>query len=302
MAPFLVIHTGGPFQNQNYKVANACIAASSHYIDLADDRRFVCDITSLNPDALNNNVLVVSGASTVPGLSSTVIDHYKEQFSNINEIDFSIAPGNQAERGEATVRGILSYTGHAFKVYKNGQWINHYGWMSPRKLYFNEEIGHRCLANINIPDLELFPKRYPSVKTVNFQAGLELPFLHYGMVVMAFMAKIKLIRDWSIFTKYIFKASEIFKSLGTDIGGMQINISGADTKNKPMRIKWVLNAKGGIGPYIPTLSAIIIAKKLIAGELELTGATPCLGLYTLQEFDDEALKLGIYHQVENISG
>jgi len=302
MAPNLVIHTGGPFQNQDYSVPKACIAASCHYIDLADDRRFVCDITSLNAEALNNNVLVVSGASTVPGLSSTVIDHYKGQFSKINEIDFSIAPGNQAERGEATVRGILSYTGHAFKVYKNGQWVNQYGWMSPRKLYFNKEIGHRCLANIDIPDLELFPKRYPDVKTVNFQAGLELPFLHYGMVLMAFMAKIKLVKDWSILTKPIFKASEILKYLGTDIGGMQIKLNGTDTENNPKKIKWVLSANGGIGPYIPTLSAIIIAKKLIAGELTLTGATPCLGLYTLEEFDHEAFKLGIYHQVEGISG
>ena len=74
LKPFLVIHTSGPFQGQDYRVPLACINAGSHYIDLADDRRFVCDISKLNEQAKAKNLLVVSGASSVPGLSSIVID------------------------------------------------------------------------------------------------------------------------------------------------------------------------------------------------------------------------------------
>lgn len=298
LSPDLVIHTGGPFQGQDYRVPEACIAVGSHYIDLADDRRFVCDITSLNEQALKSNVLVVAGASSVPGLSSTVIDSFADQFSSLDEIDFAIAPGNQSERGEATVRGILSYTGHPFPVFTKGKWVNQYGWMSPRRLCFGDVIGKRWLANVDIPDLELFPKRYKPVNTVNFQAGLELPFLHLGMVFMALLAKIGLIKDWSVLTTQIFKSSEIFKCLGTDTGGMQINLSGLDANQKPKHIKWVLCAENGVGPYIPTLSAIILAKKLIAGGIDKTGAVPCLGMYTLEEFDKEASLLGIYHQTE----
>ncbi len=146
LSPNLVIHTGGPFRGQNYRVAEACIANKSHYIDLSDDRRFVCDISYLNERALKNGLLIISGASSVPGLSSTVIDSFIDQFSRLDKIDFAIAPGNKADRGEATVRGILSYTGHPFSVFSKGKWIDQYGWMSPRKLYFNEAIGHRWLA------------------------------------------------------------------------------------------------------------------------------------------------------------
>ncbi len=298
LAPDLVIHTGGPFQGQNYGVAEACIAINSHYIDLADDRRFVCDITTLNHKAKENDVLVVSGASSVPGLSSTVIDKFSDQFSRLDEIDFAIAPGNKAERGEATVRGILSYTGHPFKVLNEGRWVNRYGWMSARKLNFGNAIGIRWLANIDIPDLELLPERYKDVKTVNFQAGLELPLLHLGMVFMAYLAKIGFVKDWSIFTRFIFNSSEIFRHFGTDSGGMQINLKGLDNNSQPKSIKWILVAENGVGPYIPTLSAIILAKKLISGVIDTKGAFPCLGMYTLQEFDAEARPLGIYHYTE----
>lgn len=302
LKPDLVIHTGGPFQGLDYSVPKACVAIGSHYIDLADDRRFVNDINQLDKDAKHNDVLVVSGASSVPGLSATVIDSFTDRFSTLEAIDFAIAPGNKAERGEATVRGILSYTGRPFPVYYNGQWINRYGWMSARKLDFGKVIGKRWLANVDIPDLELFPERYPSTRTVIFQAGLELPFLHLGMVMMAALARIRLVKNWSVFTRSIFTSSKLFNKLGTDTGGMQINLTGKDEALRSTSIKWTLCAQNGIGPYIPTLSAVILAKKLIDGSIQTRGATPCLGLYTMEEFDKEASPLGIYHQTEVSNG
>lgn len=298
LSPELVIHTGGPFQGQSYRVPEACIAIGSHYIDLADDRRFVCDIGSLNERALAKNVLVVSGASSVPGLSSVIVDNFLNQFSKLDAIDIAIAPGNKAERGEATVRGVLSYTGHPFPVFVNNKWIARYGWMSPRKLDFGATIGKRWLANVDIPDLEIFPERYQPVRSVNFQAGLELPALHIGMVFMALMAKFGLIKDWSVFSRKIYKASDMLKGLGTDIGGMQVNLSGLDTNGDSRHVRWTLCAENGVGPYIPTISAIILAKKMIAGNQVNAGAMPCLGMYSLEEFDKEASPLKIFHQTE----
>ncbi|ASP38662.1 saccharopine dehydrogenase [Bacterioplanes sanyensis] len=302
LAPDLVIHTSGPFQGQGYQVAQACIAAGSHYIDLADDRRFVCDISALQEQAVANDVLLVSGASSVPGLSSTVIDGFSDRFESLHSIDFAIAPGNQAERGEATVAAILSYTGHAFPVYINGRWQDRFGWMSPRRVDFGRRIGKRWLANIDIPDLELFAQRYPTVKNVTFQAGLELSFLHFGMVFMALLARVGLVKDWSKFTRPIFKCSELFERFGTDTGGMQITLTGTDKHSRTKTITWTLCAEQGVGPYIPTISAIILAKKLIAGQLTKRGASACLDMYTLAEFDAEVSHLAIHHTTEEHIG
>jgi short subunit dehydrogenase-like uncharacterized protein len=294
--PFLVIHTSGPFQGQDYRVPQACIDAGSHYIDLADDRRFVSDIVVLNEQAEAKNLLVVSGASSVPGLSSTIIDHFTAEFSRIDVIDIAIAPGNRAERGEATVKAILSYTGHAIKIFEHGEWINKFGWMSPRKIDFGNTVGKRLLANVDVPDLELFPTRYAPVKTVNFQAGLELPFLHWTMVGMAWLAKKGIVKKWSPLVKPIVTSSNWFKNLGSDIGGMMIKINGADANQKPKEILWRLTAERGVGPYIPTLSAIILAHQLIEDKPFKPGASACLGLYSLADFDVHTKFWGIYHQ------
>ncbi|MEH6800875.1 MAG: saccharopine dehydrogenase NADP-binding domain-containing protein [Halopseudomonas sabulinigri] len=302
LQPDLLIHTGGPFQGQDYRVPEACIAVGCHYIDLADDRRFVCDIGQLDAAARSGGVLLVSGASSVPGLSSCVIAHFAERFARLDDIDFAIAPGNQAERGEATVSGILSYTGHPIRVWRDGAWAKVYGWMSPRTLPFDQTIGRRPLANVDIPDLELLPLAYPSVRNVSFQAGLEIPLLHYGMYLMAWLARLGLVRDWSRWTTPIVRASEYFIRWGTDTGGMQINLSGLDHQRQPLHLKWVLGATDGIGPYIPTLSALILARKLITGELTTTGAMPCMNLYTMEDFEHEARDLAIYHHSEQAHG
>jgi saccharopine dehydrogenase-like NADP-dependent oxidoreductase len=71
----LVIHTAGPFQAQDYGVAQAAAQAGCHYIDLADGRRFVCDFPAAMHGAFSSaGRTAVTGASTVPALSSAVVD------------------------------------------------------------------------------------------------------------------------------------------------------------------------------------------------------------------------------------
>ncbi|MCP5206507.1 MAG: saccharopine dehydrogenase NADP-binding domain-containing protein [Hahellaceae bacterium] len=293
--PYIVVHTGGPFQGQDYSVPKACINVGAHYIDLADDRRFVCDIAVLDEAARNKSVLVVSGASSVPGLSSCVVDHYMPKFYALTTIDFAISPGNKAERGEATIRAILSYTGKTFKVLRNKKWIDVVGWGESRKRDFGGSIGSRWLANIDIPDLELFPLRYPTLENVQFQAGLEVAVLHHGMRVMSKLTQLKIVPSWAPMTKLIVKASELFLPFGTDNGAMQVTLRGVGHNDEPLQIDWTLYANDGVGPYIPTISAIILARKLFNGTLNRVGATACQGMYSLEEFDHYAKRWGIFH-------
>lgn len=295
LSPYLVIHTSGPFQGQDYRVPQACIEHGSHYIDLADDRKFVCDISSLEPLAKKHSVLAVSGASSVPGLSSAAIDHYQSQFDSIDSIDISIAPGNKAERGLATVKAILSYTGHPISVFKDGAWQDVFGWMNSRKNDFGGIVNKRYLANVDVPDLKLFPAHYKVKQRVSFQAGLELPILHHTMVAMAFLTKKGLIKSWEPLAKTIVKVSNIFLGLGSDKGAMQVKICGQKQDGSRHELTWTLYAPNGIGPYIPTLSTIILARKLLQAKMELTGAYPCVSLFDLKEFKPHFEEFGIYY-------
>ena len=67
----------------DHRVARACINQRCHYLDLADAREFVATIDALDADAKANDVLVVSGASSVPCLTAAVIDAYLPGMSGL---------------------------------------------------------------------------------------------------------------------------------------------------------------------------------------------------------------------------
>ena len=279
-----VIHTCGPFQGQGYTVAQACIDAEINYLDLADDRCFVVGIDRLSEAAKKNNVLIVSGASSVPGLSSAVVEQRLPSFSQIHSIRHSIAPGNRAERGVATIKAILSYTGRPFKRWEHGQWQTVYGWQDIHRHRYPGSVGSRWLASCDIPDLELFPKRYAVTNEVVFHAGLELSILHLGMYAMSWLSRARIIDNWSRYAEPITNMSIWFESFGTDIGSMVVEVKGLDKDQKPLTMTWKLIAEDGDGPQIPTISSIILAKKLASGHRPESGAIPCLGLFSVDEF------------------
>lgn len=281
-----VVHASGPFQGQGYEVARACIAAGVHYIDLSDGRDFVCGITALDADARQANLFVTSGASSVPALSGAVVDALSAGFAQVRAIDVGISPGNRTERGLATVRAILGYCGAAFPHWRDGRWQRAYGWQGLRRQRYAAPVGVRWLAQCDVPDLALLPARHPGVQAVAFRAGLELPVLHFGVWLMAVARRAGLVRNWSRYAGPLKKMSDLFIRFGTDAGAMHVALEGVGTDGAERRRRWTLIAADGDGPYVPTLASAALVGKLARGQLAYRGACPCVGILTLQDFDD----------------
>ncbi len=282
LKPKVVINTCGPFQNADYSVAKTCIEAGVHYIDLADGRDFVCGISQLDELAKQNNVLVVSGASSVPGLSSAVLENFKDEFLEIDSLRYGISPGQKADRGLATTQGILTYLG---KKLKPSAGKIRYGWQDIYRQKY-PELGKRWMANCDIPDMDLFPTKY-GIKSIQFSAGMENTFLHFSIWVVSWLVRFGLPIKLENYAEQLLKLSHWFDSFGTADGGMHVIISGKDKSGKPHQRKWFIIAKNGDGPQIPCVPAIILAKKLASGSLKGTGAKSCVGLVSLDEYLDE---------------
>ena len=288
----VVVHTSGPYQGQGYHVAQACIRAGAHYIDLADGREFVAGISALDAAARERGVLVVSGASTLPALSSAVIDHYKSSFSAIERLHSSIAPGQKTVRGLATLQAVLSYCGKPFQWLEEGSWRTVHGWQGMATQHY-PDYGSRWASPCDVPDLALFPARYPGVRTVTFRAALELKVMQAGMALLAHLARLGVVADWSRHAGWLKKMSDPFDFLGSDVGGMQISIAGKGVTGLARRVTWDLVARQGHGPEIPCIAAIVVARKLAAGLVAERGAMPCMGLMSLAEFDAAVKHLDI---------
>ncbi len=280
--PTVVIHTAGPYQGQDYGVAQACIDAGCHYVDLADGRQFVAGFDSLDAAAKEVGVVLVTGASTLPGVSSAVVNQMRDRFQSIERIETSIAPAHQTPRGPGTVRAVLSYCGAPFDTWHDGEWRTVYGWQDLRWQRY-PSLGRRLSGACDVPDLALFPDYVPGVRTVSFHAALEAPWEQLGLWVMAWLTRIGIVRDWTRFAPAFLAMSERLIRLGSRRGGMQLRIDGMGLDGKAHTCHWQLVAEQNHGPEIPCTPTIVVAKQLLAGKLSEPGAYPCLGLFTVAE-------------------
>lgn len=280
IAPAIVIHTSGPYQGQDYHVARTCIEHGCHYIDLADARDFVSGIDVLHQQAEEKGILICSGASSVPALSSALIDEYLGEFASLDSVRYGISTAQRTGRGLATTSAVLSYAGKPFTTLVNGQFKNVYGWLglSFRKFW---KLNYRPLGNCDIPDLELFPRTYPSLSSIQFQAGLEVKLIHTVLFFLSWLVRVKMIRSLQPLAPHLLKLAGIFDFMGSNDSGFFMEMT---DKNQSDRILFELSARSGDGLYIPCIPSVLLAKKLIRGEINKTGAFPCMGFIKLDEY------------------
>ncbi len=152
----LVINLAGPFQGQDYRVPHAAILAGCHYIDLADARAYVAGFANaLDALAVTHGVVALTGASTVPAIAAAVIDDVLvRDFARITALDYGVTPGNQTDRGTATVAAILSYVGARFLTLQQGRTQPVYGWQGLHRVAY-PSLGKRWMSACDIPDLDL---------------------------------------------------------------------------------------------------------------------------------------------------
>lgn len=280
----LVIHTAGPFQGQDLGVAEACLLTGAHYVDLADGRDFVREFPGkVDPLARASARAAITGASTLPAISSAVVDALRDRFDVLHDIDIVIAPAQRTPLGLATVRAVLSYCGVPFRGWQEGEWHDAVGWRRPERVEF-PHMPPRLASPCDVPDHDLLVARYPGVRGVRFRAALELGFMQRTLAAIA------LLRQWHVpvpmhaLAPFFSRATRWFDRFGGDLGGMYVALRG-ERDGKPLTVRWDLTAPDLHGPEIPCLAALLLARRLAAGGELPVGARACMGLLSLEDFN-----------------
>jgi hypothetical protein len=295
--PAVLIDTVGPFQTRDRKLAGLCIDLGIHYVDLADGREFVQNVAALNAAAVQRNVLVVSGASTVPALSSAVVQHLAAEFSQVEEIDVGIAPAYSGPRGLATARSVLGYVGRAVPIWREARMDVARGWSDTKRHRYPPPVGRRNLSLIDVPDMSLIPPRYPALRQLAVRAGHEVPLVHHMLRLLGVLVSIGLIRDLASHAQILLRMAAWFDRFGSNNGAMHVRLRGRGNDGALRSRTWTLVAEQGDGPRIPTLAAILLTKKLLNvpgyAPIASRGAMPAMNLLTLREFEREWAALAV---------
>ncbi len=262
-------------------------------------RDFVAGIGRLDGDARRRNLLVTSGVSSTPAITSAMIADLAPEFSRIDRIQTALSPGNQNPRGAATIAAVLSYLGRKIRIWQDGQWIERPGWGDAMRLPFPLPVGRRRVCNCDVPELELFPAAF-GAKTVRFAAGLELDILNYLLSACALPCRwfgLDLVPHARLF----LNVSLMLFPFGSTHGALAIWIYGRDHAEKKLerRIALVTDYDG---PATPCSAAIVLATRILEAGPPRIGAFPCVGLLSLREILAQLQPLGIWCAYGDESG
>lgn len=292
-APWLVVDAAGPFQNSDHRLALAAVRLGAHYVDLADGRDYVAGFASALDDAARKSgVLAVTAASSTPALSHAALKPLVEGWRHIDDVVVGISPGARAPRGLSVVEAILSYVGRPVRIFSGGTWRTMPGWSGLRVLHM-PGLGKRFVSICETPDLDLLPERFPIRRDALFMAGLEVPIMHFGLALLSLPVRCGLLSSLRPLARPLRALSGIFALLGTDRGGMIVDVIGRDAGNRPARARWALWAEANAGPHTPAAPAAAMVRALLDGRETRRGATACAGMLELGDIMRELKHLPV---------
>ena len=149
------------------------------------------------------------------------------------------------------------------------------------------------MSDVDVPDLELMTRHFPSLQSVRFSAGVEIGAFHLGLWSLSWLVRAGLIRDLGSLAGPLLRAKRTLRFLGSDRGGMFVTLSGCDAGGRDRELHWHLIAGSGDGPFVPGIASVILAKRLAADQGPPPGARACFALFTVADFEAEVADLDI---------
>ncbi|UUZ52574.1 hypothetical protein LP419_24780 [Massilia sp. H-1] len=191
------------------------------------------------------------------------MDQLTVSWTQVADIDFCILVGanGAARRGHHGRRawllrrsdsGVAGRTlGHAARLGKAAR--VHYQRLRPR-------IGALC----DIPDLELFPARYPGSQSVMFRAALEIGISQRGLAAIGALRRMGLIKRPEKLAAFLNRSADLLDPFGSALGGMVVRVRGLDGAGAPAQAAWHIAADDDHGPEIPCMAAVLLARRIAA--------------------------------------
>jgi short subunit dehydrogenase-like uncharacterized protein len=301
----LVINCVGPFTNDQGRVAKVVASNHAHYIDIANEQSQYRSMQALNDSAKDNDLAVITGAGTSPGISTMLFMLGASKLHSPAEtMNMFYASGRHTTREEAfgSTIGALLETSIGSVALKNGKLVT----VPLGKHYIStimpEPFGSVKMVEFPTTESIIMQKAssFTSIKNVSaYWAMGEVPF---GLSAMLKLLKPHK-RKWAynFFTRIVRSTmdAEFKKMQERNIGTTAVlKVSVTGTKRDDTWESTITFPRGGgeAAHYMPS----IYAKLLATGRFEKRGlVTPADGVIepqSLQEHMKEHGWTGIFNE------
>ena len=277
----VVVDAAGPFRSQDRRLARAAIAAGCHHIDISDDRDFTRGACKLDRRARAAGVACISGASSVPALSSAVALELAEGMDEVSLVEIAISASSRAAFGRSVLHSMLSGAGRPIHRCDGTRGVAMDG---PRPMVVRHAGGRtmtRTVLEVDGPDHDALPRLLPGRPAVRFHAGGEMRLHNRAMMIVSRMVARGRLRDGSHLLPLARAARHLTSRFGDGRSGMTVRLHGRRDGRARCR-EWSLVAKANTGPVIPCLVVPALVRAIADGRIA-PGAGTAAGLLGVDE-------------------
>lgn len=291
LMPNIVVDASGPFQSYggSYSVVRAAIALGIDYLDLADGSGFVDGIAQFGAAAKSRGVFVLSGVSSFPVLTAAVVRSLAKDMTRLDSVTGGIAPSPYAGVGLNVIRAIASYGGKRVSTEIQAQPFSVGFALVDARRFTIAPPGRLPLHPIrftlvDVPDLKMLPRLWPSLRSVWMGAGPVPPALHRALSVLAYAVRLKLLPSLLPFARLMHRTINVLR-WGEHRGGMFVEVEGSGASGEKIVRSWHLIAEGDDGPLIPSMAAEAIVRHCLEGRRPGAGARAATNELELADYD-----------------
>ena len=307
-APDVVVDASGPFQDYGddpYLVIKTCIALGMHYLDLADGSGFVQGVGQFDAAAREKGIVVLSGVSSFPVLTAAVSRQLAIGMTEVRRITAGIAPSPFAGVGLNVVRAIAGYAGQPLVLVRDGTATTAYAFTESRR-YTIAPPGKLPLRStlfslVDAPDLRVLPQLWPHLDAVWIGAGPVPVVLHYMLIALARVVRLRLLRTLAPFAGLFHRVINTL-AWGEHRGGMYVEVEGLDANGKYCENSWHMLAEGDDGPLVPSMAVAALVQRMLQGQLPAPGARTAISELELADYETQFARRSIVAGRRSASG
>lgn len=282
----VVIVAAGPFQTLPLTALEAALIHGVHYIDLADARSYRRQVEARRSAIEAAGIAVLSGLSTVSGISAVLARWGAEQVSGAERVHVALSPGNRNPRGVGTIASVLTSVGRPLQVWQGGRWVTVWGWTGREPVCFPSPVGWRTVYWVEGPDHDVLPRELGS-RDVSFKAGLELEVLNRGLEGLGWLRRRWPELSLERYTRLLIRLSLLLAPSGTEHGALRVEVQQGDRR---WQTAVVAEREG---PVVAATPAAVAAARLLQGEMVERGLIPVSRWISVPLLVEELEKRGV---------
>jgi hypothetical protein len=277
-APDVVVDASGPFQAYGadpYRVVEACLALGIDYLDLADGAGFAAGIARFDAAARARGLYALAGASSFPALTAAAVRALLAVGETPESVAAGIAPSPCAGVGLNVIRAIAGYAGKNVTILRDGRPVRAAALIDSRHFTIAPPgalpLDRRRFSLVDVPDLEVLPALWPSLRSVWAGAGPVPAVLHRGLSLLSRLVRMKFVRSLAPLAGQFHRTIDRLR-WGENRGGMFVAVAGRGADGASFARSWHMLAEGDDGPFIPAMAAAAILRRALAGARPAPGA------------------------------